>query len=140
MADLPYIVEKFGRGTQLAADYDATSDTFTPKVTPGYAEAQCRRAFANATAGGDTQVVAAQGAGVAIRVLAVAVLASANVAIKFRSSSTDISSTKNIAARGGFVFPHNPQGWYQTAANEPLNINLSGASDVGCDITWIPVT
>lgn len=140
MTVLAYIVEKFGRGTKLAAEYDAATDTYTPKVTPGFDESQCLRAYANATAGGNTQVVAAQGAGASIRVLAVAVLTSADVAVKFRSATTDISSSKEIAAKGGFVLPLNPQGWYQTAANEALNINLSGAANVGVDITWVPIT
>lgn len=98
------------------------------------------RAFANATLSGNTQVVAAQGAGVRIRVLSVAVVATLAVTVKFQSATTDISAGMPIAATGGYIRPDNPHGWFQTSANEALNINLGLGTAVGVDLTWVQAT
>ena len=52
-----------------------------------------QRAFANATISGATSVVAAQGAGVKIRVLAVFAISPTILTLKFQSATTDISAT-----------------------------------------------
>lgn len=96
-----------------------------------------QRAFLDASASGDTQIVAAQGAGIRIRVIAYTFVAAAAVTVKFRSASTAISSGKPVAANGGVVAAEAPHGWFQTAANEALNLNLSGAVAVGVDVLWI---
>lgn len=132
-----YLLEKFGKGTGKRAIYDPATDTFTDVVALAGAE-DPHRAFANATASGDTTVLAAQ-TGKAIRVLSVYAHSSATVVVKFKSGSTTISSDKKLATNGGFVLPYNPQGWYQTNADEALVINLSALANVGVDITWIPM-
>jgi hypothetical protein len=97
-------------------------------------------AFTNASSSGQTQVVAAQGAGIRIRVLACVVISSNQITVKFQSNNTDISSGKPVASNGGFVMPENDLGWFQTNPNEALNINLSGISTLGCDIVWTTAT
>lgn len=100
-----------------------------------------KRAFANATSSGDTELVPAPGTGIKIRVLSVAAVAgvSAN-AVTFRSAATAISAGFPFAANGGMVLNENPNGWFQTAAGEALNVNLSGATLVAVSITYILVT
>lgn len=99
------------------------------------------RSSVTASASGATAVVAAQGGGVRIRVLSVFVCTSTAVGVKFQSASTDISGLSALAANGGFVMPETSHGWFQTAANEALNINLSGAAtSVGVTVAWVQAT
>jgi hypothetical protein len=35
--------------------------------------------------------------------------------------------------------PRNDHGWFETAANEALNVNLSAAVATGVMVDWIPV-
>ena len=93
--------------------------------------------FVDASASGDTEAIPAQGAGLRIRVVALEVIAADIVSVRFRSATNNISSAKALAKNGGFVRNLNPVGWFQTNLNEPLNINLSTAVPVGCDIVWI---
>lgn len=98
------------------------------------------RAILAATASGNTQLVAAQGGGVRIRVLSINFVALAAVDVKLQSATTDLTGTYPNAANGGVVMPNNQHGWFQTAANEALNINLSLATTVGGVLTWIQAT
>lgn len=99
------------------------------------------RSFVNATASGSTAVVAAQGVGVKIRVLSVFVCTSTALTVKFQSASSDISCGSSLAANGGYVMPENPHGWFQTNANEALNVNLSSAAtNVGVQVIWVQAT
>lgn len=96
-----------------------------------------QRASATPAASGNTQVVAAQGAGVRIRVIAACVIAATAVSVKFQSATTDISATWPVGANGGFVLPDNNHGWFQTAGNEALNVNLSGNVSTGVQVIWV---
>lgn len=96
-------------------------------------------AYVNASASGNTQVVAAQGAGVKIRVLSYTLVSAGTVSVKFQSATTDITSLKALVANTGIAATDDPSGLFQTAANEALNINLSAAIAVGVDVTYIPV-
>lgn len=99
------------------------------------------RSFVNATASGNTALVAAQGLGIRIRVLSVFLCTSTAVTVKFQSATTDVSCGSSLAANGGFVMPDNPHGWFQTNANEALNVNLSGAAtNVGVQVVWVQAT
>jgi hypothetical protein len=93
----------------------------------------------NATTTGNTEVVAAQGAGVKIRVLSMAIVSTIAQTVKFQSGTTDISAAFPVAANGGLVMPKNDHGWFETAANEALNINLSEATPTGVQVVWEPV-
>jgi len=83
----------------------------------------------NATASGDTQVVAAV-SGRRIVVVAFAVIASATVNIRFRSGSTDITGAMRLVEGGGIAHAYDG-GLFETAVNQPLNINLSTNATVG---------
>lgn len=90
---------------------------------------------------GNSTILAAQGASNRIRVLSAHIMTSGSLNVKFLSSTTtDISGLYPCRDGGGFVLPYNPHGWFQTAANEALNINLSSAIPTGVTITYIVVT
>lgn len=93
-----------------------------------------------ASSGANQLVAAATGA--KYRVLQVAVVATTAVSVKFQSGTTDITGTFPLGANGGVVLPYNEHGWFETAAGEALNINLSGAVSTGVQIQYIklPVT
>ena len=98
-------------------------------------------AFLNATASGNTQLVAAS-TGRRIRVIGVVVTNkdSSVVAFKFQSATTDITSTHDLAADGGGYAAIFSQGFYcQTAVGEALNANLGGVGSVGVDVTYVLV-
>jgi hypothetical protein len=83
-------------------------------------------AFVNATAAGNTQLVAAQ-AGLRIAVLAAAIVASGAVSVNLQSGTTAITATWAFAANGGLVLPKTGMPWAVTAAGQALNVNLSAA-------------
>jgi len=90
------------------------------------AAATSQIAFVNATAAGDTQVIAAQ-PGLRIAVLAAAIVTSGAVGVHLRSGTTAITATWSLAANGGLVLPKSGEPWAVTAAGQALNVNLSGA-------------
>lgn len=95
-------------------------------------------AFLDTSTSGSNQVVAAPGAGVAIRVLSVAVVngATAN-SVRFLSAANNKTSLFALAANGGVVLPFTEHGWFQCNNGEALNINLSGATAVGVTVTYM---
>lgn len=95
------------------------------------------RSFANATTAGDSQVVAAQGAGIKVRVLSSILITSGPVTLRFGSGSSAISGSFALSSNAGFVAPYNPNGHWETDANSALNLNLSSSASVGVDVTWI---
>jgi hypothetical protein len=102
-------------------------------VTPAFATIAASSSGANA-------IVAAAGASNKIRVLAVQLTSSGTVNAKWQSASTDKTGLAYFVANTGYVLPYNPLGWFETAANEALNLNLSAAIAVGGSITYIVVT
>lgn len=100
-----------------------------------------KRVFVNATGTGDTAVVSAV-ADRRIRVLSFSVIATLLNTVHFRGATTPISATMPIAAAaasGGYVRPHEPHGWFQTAVGVALNVNMSVATATGVDVTYIEV-
>ena len=93
------------------------------------------RAIVDATASGDTVIVAAV-AGKRIRVLGLILVGSAAVTVRFRSGVTPISAGFPLAANGGMAPPVTAHGWAQTTVNEALNLNLSGIANVGGQILY----
>jgi hypothetical protein len=83
----------------------------------------------SATTSGDTQIVPAV-SGKRIRVIAYAVIANATVSIKFRSGTSDITGSMRVVEGGGIAHAYDG-GLFQTAVNQPLNINLSANATVG---------
>jgi hypothetical protein len=54
-------------------------------------------------------------------------------------ASTDLSGLHYMSLTGGFVAPHNPHGWVETASGLALNLSLSSATAVGGLITYVEV-
>ncbi len=92
--------------------------------------------FANPTLIGNTVVVTGV-AGKKIRVLSIVVVDTAATTIKFQGNSIDRSAGFPFAANGGFILPFNPQGYFDTLAGETLNVNLSAATPVGVQISYV---
>lgn len=137
---IPLVVDANGRlhvnvGAALAASrtVDSVAATLSVdrlmnnlvSVTPTFA------AIDAATSGNNT-IVAAQGAGNIILVHQVFMVASATVTVRFESGADGAALTgqMNLAANGGFVLPFSPVGWFKTAANTLLNLELSSATSV----------
>lgn len=96
-------------------------------------------AFVDATASGDTSVVALV-SGKKIRVLFWEMSPEAAVNARFRSNTTSKTALyymdgKGNGQRAGF----NQAGWFETASGEALNVNLSGAINVGVLVGYVEV-
>lgn len=89
----------------------------------------------NASAGGDTPLVAAV-PGARIRVIAVVVVATLANSVHFRSAATPITASFPLAANGGFVLPVNELGWFETAVGEALAVNMSAATATGLQVIY----
>lgn len=91
------------------------------------------------TASGDTQIVAAAGIGVKIKLLSCKLISNGTVSVKWRSGTTDLEGANPLAANSGYVLPASSPGqghYLETAANTALNINLSGAVQVSGHISY----
>lgn len=95
-----------------------------------------KTASVDASSLGSNEVVPAV-SGKSINVLAVAVVSKLANDVKFLSAATQIGPTLPLGANGGFVLPHNPYGWFNTASGEALNLNLSVATATGVLVTYI---
>lgn len=97
-----------------------------------------KRAVIDAATSGDNTLVAAV-TGKKVRVLSVFMVAASAVNVRFESgaSGTALTGQMNLAANGGFVLPHNPHGWFETADATLLNLELSGAVSVDGSLTYI---
>ncbi len=85
---------------------------------------------------GSTLIVAAV-AGRVIRALSDRVMANGTVNVKWKSNTTDICGLAYLVANTGYVDPFNPVGWFETAAGEALNIDLSAAVAVGGVLRYV---
>lgn len=103
---------------------DALMDNLTA-LTPA-------RAIIDAASSGDNTLVAAQGAGNAIRVHQLFLVSSGTVNVRFESGAggTALTGQMNLVANTGFVLPFSPVPWFVTADNALLNLELSGAVSV----------
>jgi hypothetical protein len=117
----------------------ATTDTVTVKhdvrnAHDGLSALPYKNAFANATSSGYTSIVSAV-ASKHIVVLQYTFVVASAVTVNFASASTAISSNKTIAT--GISSSFNWGGHFKTAVNEALRINLTGAVNVGVDVTYV---
>lgn len=88
---------------------------------------------------GDTQIVAAAGVGLKIKLLSCALVCGGPVNFKWRSGTTDLSGAISCTQYSGYVLPASAPGqghYLETAANTALNINLSGAVQVSGHISY----
>jgi hypothetical protein len=86
----------------------------------------------DAASSGDNTLLAAQGSGNKIRVHSLYLLASGTVTVRFESGAggTALSGQMSLVANSGIVLPFSPAGWFETAANALLNLELSAAISV----------
>lgn len=117
-----------------ALSTDAIMQNLTAR-TPAYA-------VIDVASSGDNTIVSAQGASNKIRVYAAFLVAAGTVNVRFESgaSGTALTGQMTLAANTGFVLPFNPLGWFETAANTLLNLELSGATSVDGCLTYSIVT
>jgi hypothetical protein len=97
-------------------------------------------AIIDAATSGDNTIVAAVNPK-KIRVLSLFLVASAAVTARFESGAggTALTGQMQLAANGGFVLPFNPLGWFETASNTLLNLELSGAISVDGGLNYVEV-
>jgi hypothetical protein len=80
---------------------------------------------------GQTQLVAAAGAGLAIKVVSYVIVAASAVTVKFQSGNIDLTGPMSLAANGGCAVLSTPSAHlFQTAVNTALNINIGGTVTV----------
>lgn len=91
---------------------------------------------ANPTAAATAELVAAAGVGVKIEVVSLKVVSTAANTVTFKSATTAIGPADDLAANGGYVLPFNDFAWMRTAANEALNVTLSGATKVAIHLQY----
>jgi len=128
-ADGDYVVprcDKFGN-LKVTNKPDATSE-------PKYG-------VINVSSSGDNTLQAAAGAGIKIRVLAVMLVATDAVNVRFESGAggTALTGVMPLIASSGFTLPYNPDGWFETGDNALLNLELSAAESVDGCFTYVEV-
>jgi hypothetical protein len=97
-------------------------------------------AIIDAASSGDNTLVAAV-ASRKLRVLSAFLVSSGSVNVRFESGAagTALSGQMNLVANTGFVLPYNPHGWFETASNTLLNLELSGATSVDGSLTYVEI-
>lgn len=96
----------------------------------------------DAATSGNNTLLAAQGAGNKIRVHQLMLVSAGTVNVRFESGAdgTALSGQMNLVANTGFVLPYSPIGWFETAANTLLNLELSAAVSVDGVCAYTVVT
>lgn len=97
-------------------------------------------AIIDAATSGDNTLVSAV-ASKKIRVLSLFLVSAGTVNARFESGAggTALTGQMNLIANTGFVLPENRYGWFETASNTLLNLELSAAVSVDGCITYIEV-
>jgi hypothetical protein len=98
-------------------------------------------AVINTTAATAT-LVAAQAAGVKIRVVALFLVNTAAQTVTFKSGAggTAITGPLALGVNAPLALQFNPQGWFETAAAQLLEIANSGATQVSGSLAWVAVS
>ncbi len=94
----------------------------------------------DATSGNNT-IVAAAGAGVKIRVLAVMMIAAGDVTARFEdgASGTALTGQMDLTTNSGFTLPYSPVGWFEGSDNTLLNLELDAAVSVDGCLVYVEV-
>lgn len=106
----------------------------------GTASATPKFAVIDAATSGNNTIVSAVSTS-KIRVIAAFLVSAGTVNVRFESGAdgTALTGQMNLVANTGFVLPFNPVGWFQTATNTLLNLELSGAISVDGCVVYIEV-
>lgn len=125
-------------GTNLIGRVSASPETGT--VYDGTTAITPKFAAIAAAGNGDNTLVAAV-VGKKIRVLAAVGIAAGTVTARFESGAGGSALTGQMAlvANMGFVLPFNPAGWFETASNTLLNLELSAGVSVAGALTYVEV-
>lgn len=100
-------------------------------------------AIGTATSGNNTLKTAVTGK--RIRVLALLLMAGVDSNIYFTTAAGGPvifghgTHKLPVPAKGGFVLPYNPEGWFQTAAGELLNMNADTTGPFSGGMTYCEV-
>lgn len=96
----------------------------------------------NAAASGNNTLIAAQGAGIKIRVVGFFLANTTALTAKFQSGAggTDLTGPMALATLAFVTAPFSTGGWFETAANALLNLNLSAATQVSGVVAWVAVS
>lgn len=94
----------------------------------------------DAASSGDNTLVAAV-ASRKIRVLALFLVAAGTVTVRFESGAggTALTGQMELTAQSGFSLPFSPVGWFETASNTLLNLELSAAISADGCLVYIEV-
>lgn len=147
---MPFTMDSAGRihvnvGTSLAAARTTDSVAVamqTDAVMDGLTARGIGYGVIDHAASGNNTIVAAQGVGLRARVHAVYLVVASAVIVRFQSGAggTALSGQIQLTANAGFVLPFSPIGWFQTAANTLLNMELSAAVSVDGGIVFSQAT
>jgi len=126
-------------GTNLLGRVSASAETST--VYSGTTALTPKFAIIDAATSGDNTLVAALTGTKKIRVLQCFLVAAGTVTARFESgaSGTALTGQMQLTAQTGFVLPYSPTGWFETAADTLLNLELSGAVSVDGALTYLEV-
>jgi hypothetical protein len=94
----------------------------------------------DAATSGDNTILAAV-TSKKIRVLAAFLVSAGTVNVRFESGAggTALTGQMSLVANTGFVLPFNPVGWFETASNTLLNLELSAAISVDGSLVYVEV-
>ena len=86
-------------------------------------------------------LVAAQAAGVTIRVVSLFVVNTTAQTLTFKSGAggTALTGAMALGTNGVLVLPYNPQGYFETATATLLELALSGSTQVSGALQWVAV-
>jgi len=124
----------------LAAPFPTYAMQESNQATVAGVPVTIKYAIIDAAGSGDNTLLAAV-TSKKIRVLSAFLIAAGTVNVRFESgaSGTALTGQMNLVANTGFVLPYNPGGWFETASNTLLNLELSGAVSVDGSFSYIEV-
>jgi hypothetical protein len=114
----------------------------TAKLDNGGTQVAPARLVVSAASAGDNTLLAAQGAGNKIRVLAGKLVTSGGAnSLRFESAAggTALTGVMTLADDTQFDLPYCPVGHFETAANELLNLELANATSVAGWLVYVVV-
>jgi hypothetical protein len=124
----------------VAAPIPVQSAVESSSMQAGGASVTPKFAAIDAASSGNNTLVAAVSAK-KIRVLSLFLVAGGTVDVRLESGAngTALTGQMSLVAATGFVLPYNPAGWFETASNTLLNLELSGAVSVDGALSYIEV-
>jgi hypothetical protein len=123
-------------GNTVAANSDGSLNV---QLTTAGATAQ-QYVQITATEDGTTTIIAGV-AGEQIVVTSLFIDPASAVTVNWQShtTSTVLIGPTALAANDGYVLPYHPLGWFAAPAGEAVDINLSGAVNVGGCLTYVTI-